>query len=203
MPLVDLSRAAGLERVVTVALEAWGRAVSRRSRRPRLGLGSEERLHGASERRVDTQQVGRVGGGLGVVARRHLAVSGPADGVQEDAGELGDGAKRAGIGGISIVEGLDEQLAGEIGDLQVVEAARETAGAAAGGGAAPGAAGGDGFGGGRVVEGAEGGVRQRGGMAGEAVAGGGGAFGVGLGVELGVHGGALSGLRVFDPGVSG
>jgi hypothetical protein len=93
MPLVDLSRAAGLERVVTVALEAWGRAVSRRSRRPRLGLGSEERLHGASERRVDTQQVGRVGGGLGVVARRHLAVSGPADGVQEDAGELADGAE--------------------------------------------------------------------------------------------------------------
>src|SRR5207244_28778 len=98
---------------------------------------------------------------------------------------------------LGIVEGVDEQLAQQLGDVDVIEEAGEAAGAAARGGAAFAPGFGVGLGVGGIVEGTE--VAAGGGAGGPGVAGGGGGSpGGGQGVAELEGGGAGVSRRATD-----
>src|SRR5436305_1080378 len=95
-----------------------------------------------------------LGGGLGVRAVEDEG-GWSADRLEQGAGEAGEGEQAAGVDGLGVVEGLDEQLAQELADVMVIEKAGITAGAAARGGTAFGAGFGEGLGVAGIVEEAE------------------------------------------------
>jgi hypothetical protein len=103
---------------------------------------------------------------------------GNAHGFEEGAGEAGDRLELAGVGGVGLVDGLDEQLGEELGDVEVVQDGGEAAGAAARGGPAFAAGFGEGVLMTRVVEEAE-----------EAVGEGVSAAGLAVGAGVGAGGG--------------
>src|SRR5207237_4170701 len=55
---------------------------------------------------------------------------------EEDAGEVSERLQAFGVDRLGVVEGVDEQLAEELGDVDVIEEAGEAAAAATGSGAA-------------------------------------------------------------------
>jgi len=100
-----------------------------------VGLRFEERLDLGSEGWVDAEEVAGSGRRLAAVRvdeeggrRAHRG--------EEDAGEVGEGLQAFGVADVGVVQGIDEQLAEELGDVAVIEEAGEAASAAAGGGAA-------------------------------------------------------------------
>src|SRR5207249_3776924 len=115
-------------------------------------------------------------GGLGAVLVEGVG-GGNADSLEEGAGEGGDGLELARVAGVGIVDGVDEQLGEELGDVEVVEDGREAAGGAARSGATFAAGGGGGVGMAGVVEEAEGAVGEGVSAAGLAIGSGVGAAG--------------------------
>jgi hypothetical protein len=118
-----------------------------------------------------------------------------AHGFEEDAGKVGERLQAFGVADVGLIERLDEELAEEFGDVDVIEEAREAAGAAAGRGAAFAA----GLGQGLLVIGA---VEEAEVAARERVSGAGGAVGFDEGAAGVGHGQASSrsGVQAFRAG---
>ena len=160
----------------------------------RRRLGFEEGLDLGSEGRVDAEEM--TGGGARLAAVRVDEEGGRgADGFEQDAGEGGERLEAVGVDRLGIVEGVDKQLAEELGDVDVIEEAGEAAQAAAGGGTAFAAGFGLGLGVGGIVEETEG-------AAGEGAGGAGGVVGFGVSAGgghgfLGVQA-VLGGVRPGD-----
>src|SRR5205807_34335 len=74
---------------------------------------------------VEAEEVVLGGGGLGVGAMVQKAAFGGADGLEEDLAEVGEGGEALRVEGSGVVEGVDEQLAEQFGDVDVVEDAGE------------------------------------------------------------------------------
>jgi hypothetical protein len=115
-------------------------------------LGGEERLDLGSEGRVGAEEMAGRGGGLAAVCVDEEGGRG-AHGFEEDAGEDSERLQAFGVADIGVVERLDEQLAEQLGDVDVIEEAGEAA--EAGRGAAFAAGFGLGCGVGGIVEEAE------------------------------------------------
>jgi hypothetical protein len=156
-------------------------------------LGGEERLDLGREGRVDTEEVAGRGSGLAAVLVDEEGRWGAHRG-KEDASEVGEHRQAFGVADVGVVERLDEQLAEELGDVDVIEEAREAASAATGCGAALAA----GFGQGLLVSGV---VEETEVAVGEGVGGAGVAIGFDEGAAGGGHGvppvGRCSGVQVF------
>jgi hypothetical protein len=104
-----------------------------------------------------------------------------ADGSEEGAGEVSERLQALGVADVGVVQGIDEQLAQQLGDVDVIEEAGEAAGAAPGRGSAFAARFGLGCGVGRIMEETEGAV-------GEGASGAGLAIGFDEGAAGGGHG---------------
>jgi len=146
-----------------------------------------------------------IGVRLGAVEVDLIGTLGAADRLEEHLREASEGAQPRGVQGRGLVEGLDEKLAEELGDVLEVEEEGIAAGAAAGGRAALAAAVGEQLLVAGVVEEAEVAAGQRTGGAGAARAGGSGAAGFGHGQApvSGVQVFRRSGVQVFGVGCWG
>jgi hypothetical protein len=143
-----------------------------------LGVGGDEVGELGRFRRVDAAEAVLIRGGLAAVVMELIGVPGSTDCLEEDLRKAGESAEALGVAGGRIVEGVDEELTEELGDVFEVEAARIATDAATGRGTAFAAALGEGLLVGGIVE--EAAVASRNAVcgAGLAVAGGGGAGGL-------------------------
>ena len=103
---------------------SWGAAFD-------LGVGGEEAGDLGRVRGVEAEEVGLIGVRLAAVEVDLVGAFGPTDRLEEHPGEAGEGAQPRGFQGSGLIEGVDEELAEELGDVLVVEEKGIAAGAAA------------------------------------------------------------------------